>query len=189
MGQFSINEASGFHDANPWMFAERVGANAGIMDDMKATFSATDYGFTHEKLFPFNGDVKEGNTRATVITNGITYANVLTSSFNILQLDGKLKLRAGDLPITLEGGFVRNTEESAHVGRDGNILGLTLATRQKRIPGKWRITIRCSAPMPSSQTSSMMTSATPAPTRAATSSGWATPSRERPAQGHILQHA
>jgi hypothetical protein len=131
LGQFSINEASGFHDANPWMFAERLGANVGIMDDMKATLSATDYGFTHEKLFPFNGDNKQGNTRATVTTNGTAYANVLTSSFNILQLDGKLKLRAGDLPITLEGGFVRNTEESVNKGRDGDIFGLTLGNASK----------------------------------------------------------
>ena len=131
LGQMSINESSGFHDANPWMFAERVGANVPLSDDIKGVLSATDYGFTHEKLFPFNGDNKQGNTRASVVTNGTTYANVLTSSFNILQLDGKLKLRAGDLPVTLEGGFVRNAEESVNKGRDGDIFGLTVGNASK----------------------------------------------------------
>jgi hypothetical protein len=123
LGQLSINEASGNHNANPWMFAERLGANVPIFDDMKGTLSATDYGFTHERIDAFGGDLKQGNTR--------TSAGILTSSFNILQLDGKLKLRAGDLPITLEGGFVRNTQESVNKGRDGNILGLTLGNASK----------------------------------------------------------
>ncbi len=127
LGQMSINESSSFHDANPWMFAERVGVNVPIGEEMKGTLSATDYGFTHEKQFPFQGDVKQGNTRAAVGGN----ANVLTSSFNILNLDGKFKLRIIDLPVTLEGGFVRNTEESVNKGRDGDIFGLTLGNASK----------------------------------------------------------
>jgi hypothetical protein len=127
LGQLSINESGSFHDANPWMFAERVGANVNLLEDVKATLSATDYGFTHEKLYPFGGDLKQGNTRGTVNGN----ANVLTSAFNILQLDTKLKLRAGDLPVALEGGFIRNTQESVNKGRDGDIFGVVLGNASK----------------------------------------------------------
>jgi Putative porin len=125
LGQLSINEASGFHDANPWMFAERLGVKEELPMDMWGQLSVADYGFTHET----------GNTRQTVGANN----NVLTSSFNILHLDGKLLLHVLGQPLTFEGGFVRNTQESGYVvagrrrpsGRDGNILGLTLGTASK----------------------------------------------------------
>jgi hypothetical protein len=122
LGQFSINENSGFHDANPWMFVERIGLKQELPMDMRAHLSATDYGFTHEKMYPFNGDNKQGNTRATVGGN----ANVLTSAYNVLQLDGKLALHAIGQPLNLEAGFVRNTMEDRNKGQDGNIFGLTL---------------------------------------------------------------
>jgi len=132
MGQFPLNEASTFHDANPWMFAERIGANVPVGDDMKATFSATDYGFTHENLYPIQGDGKQGNTTTSVYSSVTSSTNtLLASKFNILQLDGKYKLRAGDLPLTLEAGYVRNTEESKNKGRDGQIIGLTAGNASK----------------------------------------------------------
>ncbi len=127
--QLPLNNSSSFSDANPWMFGERIGAKANLTEDIRASLSATDYGFTHEKQFTLGAPTNNfGNSRAA--------GNILTSSFNELQFDGELAGRVGDLPLSLQAGYVTNTEEQnptagQNRGRDGYIFGLVAGKASK----------------------------------------------------------
>jgi len=126
--QLPLNNSAAFADANPWMFGNRIGVKENLTEDIRGTLSVTDYAFTHEKQFTLGGtSTNFGNSRS---------GGVLTSAFNELQFDGELAARVGDLPLSLQGGYVTNTMEQNPTagkknGRDGYIFGLVAGKASK----------------------------------------------------------
>ena len=128
--QLPLNNDKSFSDANPWLFGNRIGVKENLTEDMRGTLSVTDYAFTHEKQFTLAGTgtgTNFGNSRS---------GGVLTSAFNELQFDGELAARVGDLPLSLQAGYVTNTMEQnltvgKNNGRDGYIFGLVAGKASK----------------------------------------------------------
>src|SRR5205814_7746605 len=50
-------------------------------------------------------------------------AGTLLTPFNILQLTGELAFHAGPIPLSLQGDYVSNTQESRQHGRNGYQTG------------------------------------------------------------------
>ncbi len=118
LAQLPVNEI-GSNEEDPWVFGEQLGIKSTWFDETKVNLAIADYGFIHETTNTFGvPDPKYGNSIKVVGGN-----QVLSSPFNILQLTGELAFHAMSIPLSIQGDFVSNNQETTGKGRNGYQTG------------------------------------------------------------------
>ncbi len=132
-GQIVLDEDSGDNN-DQWLFGEQIGANMAPMKDVKTILAAAYYDFTNTNKSTFGQAVTQsGNTR----TGG-----VLVNDYNVLDVTAQIGLKAGAIPVSLMGDYVRNladpkTAVGVDSGDTGYQLGLILGKASD--PNTWEL--------------------------------------------------
>jgi hypothetical protein len=114
-----LNENSTI-EADPWMFANQLGAKIKATDDLKFNVAGSFYGFVNENLATLSPNVQqEGNTR-------VGAGPQLGTTFRILHFTGESVFHAGPIPVSLQGDLVRNTDDHLNRGDSGYQTGAIL---------------------------------------------------------------
>ncbi len=109
MGQFVLSEVSGDNN-DQYLFGEQVGANMVLTNDVKTTLAIAYYDFTNTNKGSFGQvAVQSGNTRA---------AGVLVNDYNVLDVTAQVGMKAGTLPMSFMGDYVKNMASSRTPGVD-----------------------------------------------------------------------
>jgi len=149
-GQIVLDEDSSDNN-DQWLFGEQIGINMAPMKDVKTTLAAAYYDFTNTSENNFGQNVcqtnTQGNTRATpcVFTTGttsITASGVLINDYNVLDVTAQIGMKAGALPVSLMGDYVKNladpkTPAGVDLGDTGYQVGLILGKASD--PGTWEL--------------------------------------------------
>ncbi len=121
-GQFPLSEAQNM--ADPWMFANQIGSRIKVTEDTRISLAGTYYGFTNEKAgafvagAPFPGVQQAGNTRVS------TTSSQLATSMKLLHFTGELAGHLMVLPLSLQGDYVTNMDDTPARGRNGYQTGV-----------------------------------------------------------------
>lgn len=114
-GQFPIFEARATPD--PWMFANQLGARIRVTEDTRMTVAGSYYGFVNEKSAAFGaGSQQQGNSRV-----GATQQ--LATSLQLLHFTGEVATHLAALPVSLQGDFVHNAQDTQKAGSNGYQTG------------------------------------------------------------------
>lgn len=107
--QFVLDEDSGDNN-DQWLFGEQVGAQVGMGKSMKLTVAGAFYNFKNGTEGSFGQvAIQDGNTRVPVTTGTST---VLVNNYRVIDITAQLALKAGDLPLTLQGDYVKNLADT-----------------------------------------------------------------------------
>jgi hypothetical protein len=156
-GQIVLDEDSGDNN-DQWMFGEQVGVNMEPMKDVKTTLAVAYYDFTNTNKGGFGQNVcNRGNTRSqsacpssTTSTANLTTGAVTTTTtearlindYNVLDVTAQIGMKAGTLPVSLMGDYVKNmadpkTAAGVETGDTGYQLGLILGKASD--PKTWEV--------------------------------------------------
>jgi hypothetical protein len=115
-GQFVLNEV-GSNNHDPWMFGEQGGVTVATAQAVKATLATAYYysmnvsGSDATNLVAAPGVNQQGNSRAGGAGNG-----VLLNNFRVLDVTAELNAKAGAIPISIMGDYVRNLANTTSTG-------------------------------------------------------------------------
>src|SRR3990172_6910547 len=124
-GQIVLDEDSGDNN-DQWMFGEQVGINMSPAKDVKTTLAVAYYDFINTNKSTFGQAVANaGNTRTGAAPG------TLVNDYNVLDVTAQVGMKAGRLPVSLMGDYVRNmadpiTTSGAESGDTGYQVGLIL---------------------------------------------------------------
>jgi hypothetical protein len=114
LGQFVLNEV-GTNNHDPWMIGEQGGVAMSPTKDMKATLAMAFYesiNASGRDATALGGTVQQGNSRCTYGAN----AGVLCNNFRVLDTTAQLNLKAGPIPVSIMGDYVRNLANTTTTG-------------------------------------------------------------------------
>jgi hypothetical protein len=111
-----LNENSTI-EADPWLFGNQLGTRLKATEDLKFNVAAELYTPINEKLASLAPNVQqEGNTR-------VGAGPQLGTAFRIFQFTSEAVFHAGPVPVSVQGDFIRNTQETIERGANGYQTG------------------------------------------------------------------
>ncbi|MCG3116399.1 MAG: putative porin [Candidatus Manganitrophus sp. SA1] len=111
-GQFVLDEDSGDNN-DQWLFGEQVGADLGLGKSTKLTLAGAFYNFKNATLGTFGqAAVQEGNTRVPPTPPATAATNILVNNYRIVDITLQLAIKVGDLPLSLQGDYIKNLADT-----------------------------------------------------------------------------
>jgi hypothetical protein len=108
-GQLVLDEDSGDNN-DQWLFGEQAGAQIGLGKGTKVTLAGAFYNFKNATEGSFSQNpVQDGNTRVPVTTGTPT---VLVNNYRVLDITALVALKVADLPVALQGDYVKNLADT-----------------------------------------------------------------------------
>jgi hypothetical protein len=140
-GQIVLDEDSGDNN-DQWLFGEQVGVNIAPLKDVKTTLAIAYYDFTNTNKGTFGQAVcQSGNTRVNPCSAAAN-PGLLLNDYNVLDVTAQVGMKAGTLPVSLMGDYVKNmaspkTAAGVDSGDTGYQVGLILGKASD--PGTWEV--------------------------------------------------
>jgi hypothetical protein len=97
----------------PWLFGEQVGVTVEPTPEWSATLATAFYGFVNVNDAPLGGTVQQGNSRTGP---GLVPQGTLVNNYRVLDVAAVLQTRAGSIPVTFMGDYIRNLANTTLTG-------------------------------------------------------------------------
>jgi len=118
----------------PWLLGEQAGVNVTTASQLQDVLAIAFYGFVNvsgRDAAPLGGLQQQGNSRAGL---GALPAGTLLNNYRVLDITAKLQTKAGSIPFTIMGDYIRNlanttdngTRTGAATGNHGYQVGAIL---------------------------------------------------------------
>jgi hypothetical protein len=130
-GQFVLDEDAGDNN-DQWLFAEQAGVQVGVNKETKVTLAGAFYHFKNATEGNFGittaGGQQDGNTRVDPTrTAAGTYTNpTLVNNYRVVDITFELAAKVADLPVSLQGDYVKNLADTTTDKEMGYQVGLRL---------------------------------------------------------------
>ncbi|TAK07434.1 MAG: hypothetical protein EPO39_06600 [Candidatus Manganitrophaceae bacterium] len=150
-GQFVLDEDSTDNN-DQWLFGEQAGVQLGVAKDTYVTLAGTFYSFKNVPGNPPNSlsqvTTQDGNTRFSTCPSPLgagdvagvtcaTTANTLRNPFRVLNITAQLATKVADLPILLQGDYVKNLADTTTDKDTGYQAGLLIGKASD--PHSWEV--------------------------------------------------
>lgn len=141
MGQIVLDEDSADNN-DQWLFGQQVGTSFVPKQNMTATMALAYYDATNVKKSNFGQTAcQSGNTRAVACT-GSPDPGRLLNDYNVVDLTVQIGMKAGSLPLSVMGDYVRNlshpkTISGQEAGDSGYQTGFILGKASD--PQTWEV--------------------------------------------------
>ncbi|MFY9222320.1 MAG: putative porin [Blastocatellia bacterium] len=111
-GQMVLDEDSTDNN-DQWLFGEQVGAQIGLSKDTKVTLAGAFYNFKNATRGTFGqAAVQDGNTRVPPTPPATAATNILVNNYRVIDVTAQLALKVADLPLVLQGDYVKNLADT-----------------------------------------------------------------------------
>jgi len=108
----------------PWLLGEQAGVSVTTPSQLQDDLAIAFYGFVNVSggdAAPLGGLVQQGNSRAGP---GVLPQGTLLNNYRVLDITAKLQTKAGSIPITFMGDYIRNLANTTNNGqRTGQATG------------------------------------------------------------------
>jgi len=136
-GQFILDEDAADNN-DQWLFGEQVGTQIGLGKNTNFTLAGAFYNFKNATEGNF-GQVtpQEGNTRLPPTPPATAPTNILVNNYRVLDVTAQLAMKVGDLPIALQGDYVKNLADTTTDKDTGYQAGVILGKASD--PQTWEV--------------------------------------------------
>lgn len=134
-GQFTLDEDATDNN-DQWLFAEQGGVQVALGKETKVTLAGSFYNFKNATRGTFGQvAVQDGNTRVNL---GATPPNItLVNAYRVLDITTELAMKVAELPLAIQGDYVRNLADTTTDKDVGYQVGLRLGN--PFVPQSWEV--------------------------------------------------